>query len=180
MSNQASLYQQYKPTIVFIAKFAFIYLVLAGLYALYIGSFAGKTDSLTRFVGKSVSAVYRFLGTEAQTIPLENESGLKLVLNGNYLARIVEGCTAASVIIMFIAFVISFGNKMKQSLAFAIVGSVLIFAFNIIRIVFLGYILHVAPQYQDISHRVLFPAMIYGFVILLWIVFIKKWNPDAK
>jgi len=54
-----------------------------------------------------------------------------------------------------------------------------IYAFNIIRIVFLGYVLYAFPQYQDFLHRVLFPALIYGWIVLLWIIYIKKMESYA-
>ncbi len=174
--NQSSTYQQYKPTIKFMVIFALTYITLTIIYGLYLNRFNGHTDGLTKFVGKMVSHSYNLLGIDAQTIPLENESGLKLIIQGNYVARIVEGCTAMSVIIMFVAFILSFGKHIKTSITYALIGSILIFVFNIIRIVFLGYLLYTAPQYQDVSHRVIFPVMIYGFVILLWILFIKKYN----
>jgi len=173
--SESSTYQQYKPTIKFIVIFALTYALLSMIYGRYLNHFTGQTDDLTKFVGRSVSYVYNILSIDAQTIPLKNESGLKLIINGNYLARIVEGCTAMSIIIMFIAFIFSFGSNLKKTLIFAIAGSILIFMFNIIRIVVLGYLLYVVPAYQDVSHRVIFPAMIYGFVILLWIIFIKKY-----
>jgi exosortase family protein XrtF len=143
-------------------------------YNVYLSQYTGQTDVLTIWVGKMVTKIYHWLGLNVQTLPLTEESGLKLIINGNYVARIVEGCTAISVIILFVAFVISFGQNFKKSLLFAAIGSLLIFVFNLLRIVFLGYLLYAYPQYQDMAHRIVFPAMIYGFVVILWLVFIKK------
>ena len=172
--SEKSLFQTYKTTLYFILKFVGIYLLLVLLYNLYLSQFQGTTDSFTIFTGKMVSKLFGLIGMDAQTLPLEIESGLKLMINGNYVARIIEGCTAMSVIIMFVAFIISFGNRLKQSLIFALAGALLIYVFNLFRIVFLGVILYRLPQYQDVAHRIVFPAMIYGFVVLLWLIFIKK------
>jgi len=171
---QESIYKQYKPSLIFILKFAGIYLLLSILYNFYLSSQIGHTDSLSLLVGKALNATYHLFAINAQLIPLDNEAGLKLIINGQYLARIVEGCTAMSVIIMFISFVISFGNSFYKAFKFALIGSVLIFIFNILRILILSYILYYFPKYQDIAHRVLFPALIYGFVVFLWFIFIKK------
>jgi exosortase family protein XrtF len=168
--------QSYKPTIYFIIKFISIYLVLVLIYNYYLSFYQGTTDPLTLLIGKWVTQIYHWLGLQVSTIPLEHESGLKLIINNNYVARIVEGCTAASVIIMFAAFVLSFTNNIKQSLKFVIFGSLSIFIFNILRIVFLGYLLYAYPQYQDVAHRIIFPALIYGYVVFLWLLFIKKYD----
>jgi exosortase family protein XrtF len=131
---------------------------------------------MTIWVGKAVSYIFSLIGVNAQTLPLENEAGLKLLINGEYMARIIEGCTAVSVIILFVAFVVSFGSSIKKSLLFAVAGSIIIFVFNWFRIVFLGYLLYLFPQWQDIAHRVVFPALIYGLVVLMWMYFVKKIN----
>jgi len=171
-----SLLKTYKPVLVFTAKFAGTYAVLVGLYSLYLGTWEGQTDPLTRFVGENVNRLFGLFHIDAATPPLETESGLKLIVNDKYVGRIVEGCTASSVIIMFVAFVLAFGKSLKKSLVFALVGSLLIFIVNIFRIAFLGYLLYAFPAWQDVAHRIVFPALIYGFVVMLWIVFIKKYN----
>ncbi len=175
-----SLLKTYRPLLIFTAKFAAVYIILSGLYMAYLSQYKQQTDPLTRFVGKNVDGMFNILGIHASTPPIPHEQGVKLIINGTYVARIVEGCTAASVIIMFIAFIIAFGHNPKKSLLFALTGSLLIFLFNILRIVFLGYLLYAFPKYQDIAHRIIFPALIYGFVVILWIIFIKKFNNVTK
>jgi len=176
MTAQNSTYRQYKPALFFILKFALLYVLLVLLYNAFLSFYKDVADPVTVFTGKAVTRLFELFGAQAQSLPLESENGLKLILNGEYVARIVEGCNSLSVIIMFVAFVLSFGKKIKKSILFALVGSLLIFVFNIIRIVILGHILYRFPEYQDIAHRVIFPAMIYGFVVLLWIVFVKKFS----
>jgi len=171
-----SIIKTYKPLLIFTATFAGVYALLTGIYIWFLSLYPHQTDPLTRFVGKSVDTIFNYTGIDAATPPISNGQGVKLLINGQYVARIVEGCTAASIIIMFIAFIIAFGHNPKKSFLFALIGSLLIFIFNIIRIAFLGYLLYAFPAYQDIAHRIIFPALIYGFVVILWIIFIKKYN----
>ncbi len=170
-----SVLKTYKPSIIFIVRFLLVYSLLVLLYGVYQSHYIDRTDPLTIWVGKTVTAFYRLFPIDAQTIPLTGESGLKLILEGRYVARIVEGCTAASIIILFISFILSIGKPFKKALLFAILGSLFIFLFNILRIVLLGYILYVAPQHQTFAHQILFPVLIYGFVVFLWLVFILKY-----
>ena len=174
-----SILKTYKPTLIFIAKFSGIYLVLARLYQWYLSLYSNQTDPITSLTGKLVTYVFQMSHLEAQTAALKNEPGLKLIINGEYIARIIEGCTAVSVIIMFVAFILSFGKSLTKSLTFALTGSILIFIFNILRIAILGHLMYTYPQWQDLAHRVAFPAMIYGFVIVLWIIFVKKINHES-
>ncbi len=171
-----SILKTYYPTLKFIGKFVLIYVILVLAYNFYLSFYQNQTDIITVWVGKMISGIYNLLGVDVQTMPVGTEPGLKLMVKGQYVARIVEGCTAISVIIMFVAFILSFGKHLQKTLIFAITGSILIFVFNLLRIVFLGYILYTFPQYQDVAHRIIFPAMIYGFVVILWLYFILKYH----
>ena len=44
---------------------------------------------------------------------------------------------------------------------------------NILRIAGLNVLIMEAPQYTKIGHDYFFPAIIYGTVVILWIVWIK-------
>ena len=171
----ASLLQTYKSSLIFIGRFLLVYILLVFCYDLYQSFYINRTDPLTIWVGKTVTAFYHLLTINAQTVPLAHESGLKLIIDGRYVARIVEGCTAASIIILFVSFILSIGKSLKTALIYAITGSIFIFLFNVLRIVLLGYILYVAPQYQTLAHQILFPVLIYGFVVILWLIFIQKY-----
>jgi len=97
-----------------------------------------------------------------------------LIINNEYIARIVEGCSAASIIILFVVFIISFGKTNIKTFVFLLLGAFSIFIINIFRILFLAYTLYAFPDYQKILHQIIFPAIIYTWVVLLWIYFIKK------
>ncbi len=162
----------YKNVIKYLFRFVFLYLIFSFLYSKYLNLYEGKTDFFTVNVADNVSKIYRIIGVDSHIETL-NTAGLKLIINGQYVARIIEGCTAASIIILFAVFVISFGKFNYKNIAFLISGIISIYIFNILRIVFLGYILYTYPNHQDFLHRVLFPALIYGWIVILWIVFIK-------
>lgn len=93
-----------------------------------------------------------------------------------YVARIVEGCNAVSVMILFASFVMAFAGKFKRTLAFILIGIILIHILNLFRIAFLATLLYHYPQHSHLTHGVLFPLIIYGFVFLLWVVWVKKYS----
>jgi exosortase family protein XrtF len=112
-------------------------------------------------------------GFDAEVIPHETNTSMKLYINKQYLAIIVEGCNAISIIILFIAFVVAFSQNLKKTLLFVFAGSVLIYGFNIIRISILTIALYRYSQYEKILHEIVFPGLIYGMVFLLWLIWVR-------
>ena len=84
----------------------------------------------------------------------------------------VEGCNAVSVMLLFAAFVFAFYNGARTFL-FACLGIVLLHVMNVLRIAGLNILILEHPKYSKIGHDYFFPAIIYGTVVVLWIVWIK-------
>lgn len=135
---------------------------------------------MTNLVAKQSESLLNSLGYEAIVIPHPNEPSMKLMLNGNYLARIIEGCNAVSVIILFFSFVIAFSGKLKITLLYIFSGSVLIYVVNLFRIVILSLGLYHYPEKSEVLHTVIFPAIIYGMVFLLWIFWVNRFSKFNK
>jgi len=171
-----ALFKKYKSVIRFVVLFLGTYFVLSVIYSFYLSvSLNGDyhPDFVTNLVAKQSSALITGFGYQAEVIPHETETSMKLFVNQLYLARIVEGCNAISIIILFIAFIISFAEKFKKTLLFIFTGIVLIYSINIIRISVLAIALYKYPQHSEFLHGVVFPAIIYGMVFLLWMVWVR-------
>lgn len=138
-------------------------------------SFTGNyyPDFITNLVAKQSSELISGFGYEAEVMPHDTETSMKLYINQTYLARIVEGCNAVSIIILFIAFIISFSEKLKKTVLFLVAGGTLIYAVNILRIAILAIAIYKYPEYTDTLHGVVFPAIIYGMVFLLWMIWVR-------
>ena len=106
----------------------------------------------------------------------DKEVSLKLFMEGKYILRIIEGCNSVSLIILFIAFIFSFSGSLSATLLFSIIGSALIYIINILRIVFLILMIHKFPSQIVILHDLVFPAIIYGFIFLLWVLWVNKFS----
>ena len=52
-------------------------------------------------------------------------------------------------------------------------GGVAIYVINIFRIFFLVVAVYEYPQFTEFLHSIVFPAIIYGFVFLLWLYWIS-------
>lgn len=167
---------RYKSVLQFILTFLFVYFFMAFSYNLYLYYSVGTAyypDYITNIVSRQIQELLIFSGYETQVLPHPDERSMKLIVNGKYLARVIEGCNSVSVIILFISFVIAFSGRIKTTFFFVLSGSVLIYIVNLIRIVILSIALYHYPWRSEILHSVVFPAIIYGVVFLLWMLWVN-------
>jgi exosortase family protein XrtF len=85
---------------------------------------------------------------------------IKLIYNHKYVARIIEGCNAISIIILFISFVVSFSGK-KTNITFIFGGSVLVYVLNVMRIAMLSVLMYHFPG-KCLSCGVLFSVYLWS------------------
>ncbi len=178
-----SYYNKYKPFLTFVTKFFLIYILLSWLYGLYLGQFDQATfepDGITTLVSDQTRDLLNFFGVDATTAPHALEASHKFSVNGKFVARIVEGCNAVSVMILFVAFVVAFKGKFKHTLLFIIGGILIIHILNVIRIAFLALALYYYPEYQEILHGTIFPLVIYSVVFILWVIWVNKFSVYAR
>lgn len=156
-----------------------VYGILTFAYKLYLDYSAGSKyypDYLTNLVAKQTDAVLQAFGYNSQIEKHPDEPSMKLILNGKFVARIIEGCNAMSVIILFISFIIAFAGKFKTTFFYILAGSVLIYIVNIFRIAILSVGLYHYPWRSDELHTVIFPMIIYGMVFLLWMFWVNRFS----
>ena len=137
-------------------------------------------DFVTHIVAQQSSVVISEFGYEAQVVPHDAKPMMNLYINGQYLASIIEGCNAVSIIILFVSFIVAFAQKLKKTLIFILVGAVLIYAMNLIRIVILSIAIYHYPQHTEILHGVVFPGLIYTAVFLLWMFWVRTLTPSKE
>ncbi len=167
-----------KSVIKFLLKFFLVYFVLTGGYSLYLKKTQVKGDffscsPITEVVAKQSKMLIEFLGYQSKTFQNTHQLSMALEVNEKYVAIVVEGCTAMSIMILFLAFIVAFSGKLKHTLIFGVVGLVSIYIINIFRIAIMSILLYEFPEYQKILHDLVFPAIIYGYVFLLWVIWVK-------
>ena len=156
-----------------------MYLILSLSYKLYLDFSKGSKyypDYVTNLVARQTKALTNTLGYHAEIVNHPNEPSIKLIINGKYVARAVEGCNSLSVIILFISFMIAFSGRLKPTVFYILAGSVLIYSVNLMRIVILSIGLYHYPWRREILHTVIFPLIIYGLVFLLWMFWVNSFT----
>ncbi|MFI2742970.1 exosortase family protein XrtF [Zhouia sp. PK063] len=166
---------KYKLAIGFILRFFGVYFVMSLLYRWYLSYYENTPDVVTKIVADVATFFLRLVGYKVEIKNLDNEPFVRLFIGNANVVTIVEGCNALSVIILFITFVIAFKGKLKSTLYYLIFGFISIYLINIIRIVLMTIGLIEIPKYRVVMHDLLFPAIIYGYVVVLWFVWVKKY-----
>jgi len=175
--------KKYKPFLVFLAKFFLTYLVLGIAYQYYLSRYDEKkneVDPITISVANQSEQLMVLFGVNVKTRMHESQPSIKVFYNYDYVARIIEGCNAISVMILFAAFVVAFSGKWRQTLLFILFGVVLIHVLNVARIALLCSAIYHFPEYEHFLHSVIFPLFIYSVVFILWVIWVNKFSKYAK
>ena len=171
----------YRPFLIFLAKFFLTYLVLSLIYQGYLSRFdTHAVDGITELVAKNTVQLVTLFEDDFYIKQISYTSYIMFYYNQQAVARMIEGCNAISVIILFISFVVSFSGKLKSTLLFILGGSVFVYILNIIRIALLCLALYWFPEQQSLLHEIVFPLFIYGVVFILWVVWVNKFSLYAK
>ena len=171
----------YRPFLVFLANFFLTYLILSLVYQFFLSGFErDAVDSITQLVAENTMQLLTFFGADfyIQTIP--KTTNILFYYNQQAVARMIEGCNAISVIILFISFIVSFSGKFKTTLLFILGGSLFVYILNIIRIALLCMALYWFPEQRELLHEIVFPLFIYGVVFILWVIWVNKFSLYAK
>ena len=142
--------------------------------------FKFEVDGFTNFVATQTIDTLTFFGYNAYQMANLKALSVKLFFNNIYIAQIIEGCNGLSVIILFSSIVVAFSGKLKQTVLFILIGSLLIHLLNVLRIAMLCVLIYNFPKQEEILHGVIFPIIIYGFVFLLWVIWVNKFSVYAK
>jgi len=177
--------QKNKSIILFLVKFFISYLLMVSLYSYYLsGSQEKETffscSPITITVANQTVDMINFLGYDSKVEQHQEELSLKVFIEGSYVSRVIEGCNSVSIIILFLAFIIAFSGKITSTITFGIIGALLIYITNIFRIAVLSIGILLYPKQQEILLSLVFPAIIYGMVFLLWVLWVNKFSNFKK
>ena len=174
-----------KTVVIFLVKFFGSYIILFLLYSFYLGKTQNTVElftcaPITKTVANQTKFILTYVGYDVDVVQHDSESSMKLIVEGQFVARIVEGCNSVSVIILFIAFITAFANGFRRTLLFIIFGSLLIYIINIFRIAVISIAIYKYPQYEMFLHDIVFPGLIYGVTVLLWVIWVQKFSNLKK
>lgn len=168
----------YKPFLLFLGKFFLTYLLLTIVYQSYLGRNDDRVDAITTHVAHLTESSAHLMDIQLST--KLDYMCYTILYQDKAVGRIIEGCNAISVIILFISFIVAFSGKWKPTSLFILTGSLLIYILNIFRIIFLVVLLYYYPTQEHLLHGVLFPLIIYGIVFILWVIWVNNFSKYAS
>ena len=166
------LIRKNKNTLKFIAVFTGIYVFGLYFYRVYLSYYDNSIDDITKVVARVVVEFLNFYNTDFKSIELDNYS-IGIYIDDYVIVKVIEGCNSINVIILFLAFIISFKKDFKNTLVYSVLGSVFIFILNIFRILVITYGVYLYPKYSFFLHDIFFPMFLYGVVLLLWLNWVR-------
>ncbi|KMQ59601.1 exosortase [Chryseobacterium sp. FH2] len=165
--------KDFKPVLGILLRFIIIYLVLLFGYQFYLNSFQKLgLDPFSKMIAEQVTSLQNFFNFPTQLYNDVKKEQVWFYVKQNYATRMVEGCNAISVMILFVAFVFAF-YKGAKTFVFACIGLMVLYIMNLLRIIGLNIVMTDYKEYGKMAHDYIFPAVIYGTVVLLWLIWIK-------
>lgn len=163
-----------KPVLILLLRFFGIYIGLIVIYQFYLNFYSDvAADPLTRIIAEQSTFCINKIGYNAQLVDATETKGIYFYINKVWATIMVEGCNAVSIMILFLAFIFTFYKGVK-TFWFALGGLVFLYLINVLRIAFINIVyLDYSLEYFEFAHDYIFPAIIYGGVVLLWIIWIK-------
>lgn len=165
--------KDFKPVLGILLRFIIIYLVLLFAYQFYLNSFKESgLDPYSRIIADHVTSIQNALGYKTLLYDDVPKEQVWFYVNKEYVTRMVEGCNAISVLILFVAFIFAF-YKGTKTFIFVLISLFILYIMNVLRIVGLNIVTRDYPEYSKMVHDYVFPAVIYGSVVVFWLIWIK-------
>ncbi len=164
-----------QPALKFLGLFLGVYLVSNVLYGFYIEWSYPRADQVTIWVSNQSSTLINLLLGRETTSVLSLVSPVTLILeNGKTTLRIYEGCNGINVMIVFVAFLLSFGGFSKRGSLFILLGILIIHLANLYRIAMLFWVARHYETYFYYVHKYVFTAALYVIVLGLWWMWVYR------
>lgn len=167
--------KEFRPILIFLLKFILTWGLLVIAYNFYLSHYHShnKPDPYSRTVAKWTVACLNTTGFDSKEEDDLTRPWTWVYINGETTSYINEGCNAISIMIIFVAFIVAFSTTWKQTIFYILGGLIIIQIMNVARIALLNYIFAYHYEHGEMAHDYLFPAIIYGTIVVLWIIWVK-------
>ncbi|MEI6021418.1 MAG: exosortase family protein XrtF [Bacteroidota bacterium] len=134
----------------------------------FIGQIIHSADFILNLFGfqtfKSIQAV------DFQVVGVDGSNGVWIGSN----------CNAIKLFGLFAVFIVAYPGPVKHKLWYIPLGIVLIHVLNIFRVAALAIIAKTSPAYLDFNHTYTFTLIVYGFIFLLWMIWVNRFSNSTQ
>ncbi len=161
-----------KTLLIFFVGYLGLLLLYLG-YLHYFNTVKNTVDPFTFVTAKNAAWAMSQLGFDTQAFHFNGKHYVWLYIEKEYATKVNEGCNAISIAILVIAFVTAFYTTKKQVCIYLIFSLIVLYIINILRIAWLSYIYRFQHDFFKVGHDWIFPSIVYGFVVVSWLVWMK-------
>lgn len=171
-----ALIKQNKLALFFLARFVVLYFVLNTLYGFYIEWYSPGADPITNWVSRQTGLILSvfYQGISVATMP--DSKYITLMMNGQVVVSVFEGCNGLNVTIVFLVFLIAYNVRWFRYWFFILSSIGLIYVINLMRVTALFLVSLYFPDKLYLYHKFFFTGIIYSVVFFLWFKWIRKSN----
>jgi exosortase family protein XrtF len=172
--------ENFKPALLFLAKFLGVYFLGNIVYGLYIESCANRPDVFTNGAANQTANILHLV--DAGIYSQLNENGPTVFVRDSehIWLNIYEGCNGLNVMIVFVAFLVAFGGPLKKLVWFVPMGLLILHIANLGRLALLYFVTLHYEQYFYFVHKYFFTAILYLIVFILWIIWVARLNRKSS
>ena len=160
--------------------------IAVGLYILWfvLYEFVLKPDGhidqiITENISVVMSKMLQITGYDVHFTQARKLGETYMFLAGDPLpfVRVGASCNGLELLVLFTIFIVSYPGIIKYKFLFIIAGLIGIHILNIFRNYWLAlFVLHKEMDLFDLFHRYIFIFMVYGFIFLLWMLWVNKFS----
>ncbi len=132
------------------------------------------TKVTTELTISSLNQLYK-PGFSMQLFSDQEELGQQLILyNGDYALRIGHPCNGFDLYCLYLGFLICAPGSLLRKIGFGLSGIFAILVLNVERCHGLSWLNLNKPEWTDFAHHYAFTFIVYAFIFMLWVYFLKN------
>lgn len=162
-----------RPVYWFLLKLALWYGLANVLYYYLVVESPQALNPFLGLITSQSSDLLNIIGYDADWAHIE--AGYVIFIDSILSVFVNEGCSAGKLYILFFSLIFSFGGRIKDMVWFVPLGLASIYLLNLCRITYLSVIQYRYPEYFKFNHDYVVVIVLYGFMFLLWYVWINKY-----
>jgi exosortase family protein XrtF len=165
-------FRELSPLKAFLFKAVALFVIWQALYSFWLGPSAALDDWLTLQVALQSVDFLQLLGKNSY---LQTEIN-RLILEGQGAVYVTKACNGLSLGALFIGFIFSAPGRWWHKAVFILVGSLLIFYSNVLRVGLLAINYIKNPETFDFNHKYTYALAVYALVFLLWMIWVNRFT----
>jgi exosortase/archaeosortase family protein len=169
--------EKFKP---YQGVFLFVLILLLSNYFWKFTVKGDESDEIVTFLGNDISAPFNVMATHVADVSafLLDLSGYEvtvdeynIIRHDNDLGiRIVWACTGFKQAFIFMMIMMLYPGPWLKKIWFIPAGLLIVYLYNIFRIVFILAVIKYNPIRFDLLHELIFKYIFYGIIFLMWVL----------